>query len=130
MTIESDKMTPEEIIPFTSEIKVSDFQTSLDFYTQKLGFEIYRKSEEQRFATLVFNKGQFLIQEDKSVEAPKGRGVFFRFFVPGGIRESHDKLVEKGVKISKPPKEMEYGLIRFYVEDPDGYQIKFVKAVE
>ncbi len=129
MTISSGKMSEEEIVPFTSEIKVSNIDQSLSFYTERLDFEILRIDEEAKFATLVFNKGQFLIQEDTTVEDPKGRGVFFRFFVPGGIKEFHDSLVENGVKISKPLKEMGYGLIRFYVEDPDGYQIKFVKKI-
>lgn len=125
--IESGKMTDMEMIPFTSEIKVRDFEASLNFYTEKLGFEVYRLDKEHRYATLVFNNGQFLIQEDKSVPNPKGIGVFFRFFVPGDIKQFHDNLIERGVKISKPLKEMSYGLTRFYAEDPEGYQIKFVK---
>lgn len=125
--IESEKMTDMEMIPFTSEIKVRDFDESLRFYTETLGFEALRIDRIHRFATLVFNGGQFLIQEDKSVQAPRGLGVFFRFFVPGDIKEFHDLLVERGVKISKPLKTMDYGLIRFYAEDLDGFQVKFVK---
>ena len=120
-------MIDEEMVSFTSEIKVTDFDKSLEFYTEKLGFEILRIDPEHKFATLVFNAGQFLIQEDSSVPNPKGVGVFFRFFVPDDIKEFHDLLVERGEKISKPLTKMNYGLTRFYAEDPDGFQIKFVK---
>ena len=72
MTIESAKMTPAETVPFTSEIKVNNFEQSIKFYREKLGFEVLRTDEDGRFATLVFNKGQFLIQEDGTVEEPKG----------------------------------------------------------
>ena len=35
-TISSKKMIGEEMVAFTSEIKVSDFDVSLEFYTQVL----------------------------------------------------------------------------------------------
>jgi len=127
--IHSGKMTDQEMVPFTSEIKVHNFDESLSFYTEKLGFDLLRIDTDHKFATLVFNGGQFLIQEDTSVSSPKGIGVFFRFIVPGDIHEFYNSLVDGGIKISKPLKEMGYGLIRFYVEDPDGFQIKFVKKL-
>jgi predicted enzyme related to lactoylglutathione lyase len=130
MTITSGKMSSEEMIPFTAEIKVRSCKESVAFYTEKLDFEVLRIDEKGGFATLVFNGGQFLIQEEPSVPDPKGVGVFFRFFVTKDIKIFHNELTAKGVKILKPLKEMDYGLIRFYIEDLDGYQIKFVQSVE
>ena len=119
-------MTEEELVPFTAEIKTPDFEKSLAFYTKILGFEILRISGENKFATLVYNKGQFLIQGQEDVAEPRGGGVFFRFFVDGDIHEYHDLVKSRGATISKPIEKMFYGLTRFYVTDPFGYQIKFV----
>lgn len=126
MTTKGNAMTEQEMVPFTAEIKTPNFQRSLQFYTEVLGFDLLRMSDDD-FAVLEFNGGQFLIQGEKDVPEPRGLGVFFRFMVPGDIQKYYNLVQKRGAKILAKLETMFYGLSRFYVEDPDGYQIKFAK---
>lgn len=119
----NEKMTEKEYVPFGTEIYVSDINASVKFYQDVLGFNLVRRDDEHNFASFEFN-GVIFMMEQADVPHPRGSGVLFRFIIPD--IENYFKLVqERGVKITKSLEKKFYGLTRFYVEDPDGYQLKF-----
>ncbi len=124
--MKSDKMTSDEFQPFTVEILVADFDRSFDFYKNKLGFDLHRLEEPPRFAVFKFHDIYFMVREYPNLIQPAGQGVILRFIIPN-LEEYFEKVKSNGVEITKPIEQMNYGLKRFYVEDPDGYQLKFAQ---
>lgn len=119
-------MKPEEKVPFAAEILVSDVNASLDFYQNKLNFELLRSDPDNKFAVLKLNDAILMIKQHATAE-PRGSGVILRLYFRGGLKEYYEKLQSTGVTITKPMEEMDYGLERFYATDPDGYQLKFAQ---
>ena len=75
----------------TPELKVLNFQESLDFYTKLAGFEILYDRPEEDFAMLGIHGACLMIEglTDKSriwnvgnLERPFGRGIHFQIEVP------------------------------------------------
>ena len=121
--IHSSKMTDEERVPFAAELSVSSLQRSLDFYVS-LGFEVYRIHEETNFAVLTLGESLLMVWQDP-VDGPRGLGVGLRFYVGEGLRAFYDNAILKDVAITQPYTEAEYGIDEFYIEDPDGYRVRF-----
>lgn len=71
------------------ELSVTNFQTSLDFYTRLIGFSILYQRSEEGFAFLQLGSAQLMIdqlgkgRDWKTAElvAPLGRGVNFQITV-------------------------------------------------
>jgi len=119
-------MTKKEHVSFGVEINVSDFEKSLLFYRDTLGFEVIRIDlEDGKFAALAFYDAIFMIKKIKDLPSPRGIGVINRFLVPDNLEDYYQGLVKKGVRVIKQYKKMSYGLTRFYIADPDGFQLKF-----
>lgn len=122
-------MTEEEFVPFGAEIHVSNFERSLEFYRDVLGFKLLRVDREWPFASFSFHTSIFMIDGRGDYPPPLGQGAILRFLIPGKLEEYYNQVKERGAVISKSIEKLSYGLTRFYVTDPDGYQLKFaVKA--
>lgn len=124
--MKSDKMTNEEFVPFAVEIIVSSLEDSLKFYKDVMGFELHRIDEPYNFAVFKFNNTIFMMRKDENIKKPDGRVIMLRFILPN-LEEYFKQVQSKGAKITKPIEKMSYGLRRFYIEDPDGYQLKFAE---
>ena len=116
-------MTEKEYVPFGVEIYISNFDKSLEFYRDVLGFKPIRIDPSHNFASFEFHKAIFMIEEKPQQVSPT-RGIVMRFIVPE-VRTYYDELIKKGVEIYKPLKVADYGSVRFYIKDPDGYELKF-----
>lgn len=119
----SDKMTDREYVPFGVEVYVSNLEKSLSFYRDVLGFEVIRTDPTHNFAVFEFNKAIFMIEEKPEWVLPT-QGIVMRFIVPD-VKSYYDQLNKRGTEMYKSIKTADYGSTRFYVKDPDGYQIKF-----
>jgi len=123
------EMTNAEYTPLAVEITVSNFERSLSFYQDKLGFEVARiyKDEQYTFASLFFNGSLLMIKQDDRVAKPKNPIIQIRFIFSNveELNQYYEKIKKNGMKIYKPLERQYYGLYRFSVEDPDGYEIKF-----
>jgi len=123
-------MTDEEYTPFAVEITVSDFDQSLSFYRDKLGFTVARfhRDPQYMFAALFFNGSLLMIKQDDRVPKPKNPIMQIRFMLPSveELNRYYEKLQKSGIQIYKTLDKQYYGLHRFSVKDPDGYEIKFV----
>lgn len=126
-----------EIIP---ELKVLNFQESLDFYTKLAGFEVLYDRPENDFAMLAMNGARLMIEglNEKSrvwkvgkLEKPLGRGMHLQIKV-----EKVDSLYNNFKTANYPIFfEMEdkwyrkdndkVGNRQFLVQDPDGYLLRF-----
>jgi len=122
--IESPLLQPEEKVPLCAEIRVEDFDVSLSYYTEKLGFSLFRIDPPNKFACLKFGEAFFMIKEEKGLGA-KGGGFFFRMRVKD-LDAYYQQLQERGAKTLGPPQESYWGSRRFYAQDPDGFKIQFI----
>ena len=132
MTLEKNTITPE--------LKVSDFQNSLDFYTQMAGFKILYKRPETDFAMLGIGNSRLMIEgiteksrtwETGELEKPLGRGINFQIEI-GDVqniyesfnKESYPMFLEMEEKWYRQDN-IEVGHKQFLVQDPDGYLLRF-----
>ena len=135
-----------QINPLVPELWCSDFETSLAFYTETLGFEIAQQRERDPHAYLALDGSQVMLAHwtfDGSwepwypapIERPLGRGFNFQFLV-ADVTSLHDKAVGKGVE---PFMALQTAMIwrtdrmderaQFMVLDPDGYLLRFVQIL-
>ncbi len=119
----SDKMTEKEFVPFGTEIYVSDFDKSMKFYKDMLGFNLIRVDESNRFAAFEFNGAIFMFEKKPEWVQPT-KGIVLRFTI-SNLESYYEQLKSKGVEIYKSLEVKSYGATRFYIKDPDGYQLKF-----
>ena len=133
---------PFEINSLVPELWCSDFEKSLAFYTDCLGFDVAQRRGSDPHAYLSLQGAQIMIawwQHDgawepwfpKPMERPYGRGLNVQFMVDN-VREMHSTVVSAGVK---PFLELHTASIwrtdrmdertQFMVLDPDGYLLRF-----
>ncbi len=107
---------------------VSDVDTAIEFYRDKVGMELVRYDQEHGLAFMSFGTqhhdlGLFRVRG----EPTKGHlGLsHIAFVISGGaeeLRQVHDRLAEKGVEILE---KIDYGYTNsFYVDDPDGNRVE------
>lgn len=124
----------------TPELKVLDFQKSLDFYTKLAGFKILYDRPEDGFAMLEINGANLMIEElsDKSrtwkvgkLERPFGRGMHFQIEIPD-VQSLYENFKKANYPIFFEMEEKWYrkndtelGNKQFLVQDPDGYLLRF-----
>ncbi|TQO74702.1 VOC family protein [Vibrio cholerae] len=115
--------------PMVPELSVSDFNNSLSFYRDLLGFKVRNQRENPDFAYLELERVQIMIEQvhqsvwiTGSLEAPFGRGVNF----------AHSRLKAAQVELFRELSETWYdiggklsGQREFLVQDPDGYLLRF-----
>ncbi|MDP3742113.1 MAG: VOC family protein [Candidatus Micrarchaeota archaeon] len=116
-------MTSKEFVPFSIELQVSNLQKSLKFYSKTLGFQIVRFDKKHKFAVLCFNNS-FLMIRQVSVVKRLAKPIQIRFILKD-VKSYYRKLKRKRVDIVKTLQLTGYGLNRFCINDPDGYELKF-----
>jgi catechol 2,3-dioxygenase-like lactoylglutathione lyase family enzyme len=120
------------------ELYVSDYQKSLAFYVNLLGFKLEYDRTDPSFAFLSYGEVQLMIQQQEKndwhtgpLEHPYGRGINFQIRTPD-INAIVEKLsannypVQRGVKESKRKAGGMFVIEReIHVLDPDGYFLRF-----
>jgi lactoylglutathione lyase len=126
------------------ELLCSDFDKSLAFYVDLLGFRILYDRPEDRFAYLDRNGAELMLEEyapgarmlaRAPFEPPYGRGINFQIRVEDADA-LHAAVIAAGLPIFLPLEERWYrraehgiGTRQFIVEDPDGYLIRLQHAL-
>ena len=121
------------------ELYVLDFQKSLNFYTEILGFTIEYQRQDPLFAFLSYQESQLMIEQEVAnddwhsgkMEYPLGRGINFQIRTNDAQRLV-DKLKQANYTLKRGlqdswyrVKSTEYGYRQFLVMDPDGYLLRF-----
>lgn len=119
------------------ELSVSNFEKSLEFYTEILGFKIEYIRDESKFAFLSLVGNQIMIEQidgawnTGKLERPFGRGVNFQMEV-SNISIILESLKRNNYPVFVEPQENWYrqnnvlvGNKEFLVKDPDGYLLRF-----
>ncbi|MFK7803768.1 MAG: bleomycin resistance protein [Anaerolineae bacterium] len=122
------------------ELTVSDFDKSLAFYTEILGFSVRNQRESPAFAYLEQEKVQIMIEQFHAegwnvadLAHPFGRGVNFQIELTN-IEPILTRINDVQIKLYRDPKESWYdtgktlsGQMEFLVQDPDGYMLRFTQ---
>ncbi len=106
---------------------VEDYDDAINFYTQKIGFELIedtKLSEEKRWV-LVKPKGatetaillaKAANTEQKSRIGNQTGGRVFMFLYTDNFWRDYHLMVEKGVKFVREPKEEVYATVAFFAD--------------
>lgn len=123
---------------YIPEFSVTDFNRSINFYVNTIGFKIEYQREEKMFAFLSLGNSQIMIEQINEywktgdpLEYPLGRGINFQFEVEE-IQPLIEILEKGNYPIFVPPEDnwyrvegREWGSREFLVLDPDGYMLRF-----
>jgi lactoylglutathione lyase len=112
-------------------VRVSDLDASLDFYCNKLGLkQLQRRDSEQGRFTLVFlaaegdDQAQIELTYNWDPEAyGEGRNFGHIAYAVDNIYEICEQLMQKGVLISRPPRDGRMAFVR----SPDNISIELLQ---
>jgi catechol 2,3-dioxygenase-like lactoylglutathione lyase family enzyme len=129
-----------DIAALVPELDVTDLDVSLQFYLQVLGFSVLWSRPEERFAYLMRERAQLMLQaaagpgrrfRNAVLEPPFGRGINFQIAV-SDVDALHADVQRAGYALTLPLEERWYrvgatsvGQRQFVVADPDGYLLRF-----
>ncbi len=134
------------IQPLVPELWCSDFQRSMSFYTDIIGFEVAQQRGNDPHAYLTLDRAQIMIAHwrfdgswepwlPNQMEQPFGRGINFQFMVDD-VRGLFDRVTAKGVEPFLEIYEAEIWKTdcmdtrrQFMMLDPDGYLLRFAQTI-
>jgi catechol 2,3-dioxygenase-like lactoylglutathione lyase family enzyme len=114
------------------QLLVDDLERSLAFYESRLGF--VREFVYEGFYAGVTRDGA-VIHLKCAPKVPADRqhrreGEHLdAYLIVHGIRDLHREFMRRGAPIVKPLEERPWGMLDFYVEDPDGYILCFSESL-
>jgi len=126
-----DTIAKSRIKKMSPQLLVSDLDSSMEFYTEKLGFDVDFRYEN-------FYSG--IIKEGCSIHLKLGNPVREErqnkrdnedldiVFSVQGIEDLYEEYSARSVEFTQPLRDMAYGK-EFYVADPDGYILGFLEEV-
>lgn len=129
-------MKSNSLVP---ELSITDYERTLWFYTEVLGFSIEYQRTEEGFAYLSLGESQIMVDQigktrtwmTGEFEYPLGRGINLQIEVPD-VDLLVQSLKENSVPLFMEPEEKWYrkndtevGNKQFLVQDPDGYLLRF-----
>ena len=124
------------------ELRCSDFERSLRFYCEVLGFSVAYERTEERFACLALEGAQIMIEqpvdEDRAellltgaLEKAYGRGVNLQIEV-SDVEAMAQRIIDAGWPLLLGIEDRWYrvgeeyaGSRQFWVQDVDGYLLRF-----
>ena len=144
---------PASLVP---ELDVADLDETLTFYVGVIGFQVVFERPRQRFAYLVRERAELMVQDGNGpgrrfrtapLERPFGRGINLQVAVTS-VDDLYEEVLAAGVEIVAPIEERSYdvdviapsgrwsrpgptraGNRQFVVADPDGYLLRFFTSL-
>lgn len=112
-----------------ASLQVKNLEASIDFYTNKLGFEIDNANPQA--CVFKYNQGQASFAIRTPLEPLEGKelgiGVALWFAVDENVDELKEKLIANGMTDAFPIIETPFGRA-FHVKDIDGYKLTFLEG--
>ena len=139
-------MNKKQLLPtkLTPELYCSDIKTSLNFYTQILGFKIQYQRKEEGFAMLERQGARIMLDEINEskrtwitapLERPFGRGLNLQI-ITSHVDKLYQRIQQANIEIFLSIEEKWYqaseskiGHRQFIILDPDGYMLRFVEVL-
>ena len=132
-----ERMKYANLVP---ELVCSDFERSLRFYTDVLGFDVVYTRPDERFAYLDRAGAQIMLEQSTGrafvngeLAHPYGRGVNFEIEV-SDVDALYERVRAAAADVWLPIEEkwyrrdgVEVGNRQFIVADPDGYLLRFAQ---
>ena len=127
------------ISPLVPELWCSDFEKSLSFYTDTLGFHVDQRRDQDHHAYISYEGSQLMLAswkpdgtwEPAPLEQPYGRGINFQLLV-SDVRHLYASVTSAGIKPLVDIYTKDYWRgdridqrTEFAVLDPDGYLLRF-----
>ena len=110
---------------------VTDIESSIQFYTKKLGFELEFRYEDFYAGIIKDNYSIHLKSGNPSNEERKSKKENIDLdivFSVEGVEDLYEEFANKSVEIIQPLCDRPYGK-EFYIADPDGYILAFLEEV-
>jgi len=119
-------------------IRVKDLDSSLEFYTEKLGMHVLRQREypDGKFTNTFVGYGdessntviELTYNWDQGDNYDLGNGWGHLALEVPDVYDICTKLEAAGVKITRAPGPMKHGTrVIAFIEDPDGYKIELLE---
>ena len=135
-------MTDVHFAALVPELSCSNFQTSLTFYKDKLGFKIIYGRSENGFACIALGHAQIMLEQSNGfwstgeLHKPYGRGINFQILVEN-VESLYEYVINQGVPVFAHLEtswyridQIEHGQSEFLVQDPDGYLLRFSEHLD
>jgi len=126
-----DTIIHSRIKKMSPQLLVSDLESSIEFYTEKLGFDLDFRHED--FYAGVIKEGYSIHLKlgspasDERQSKRDNEDLDIVFSVQG-IEDLYEEYSTRSVEFTQPLRAMAYGK-EFYVADPDGYILGFLEEV-
>ena len=121
-------MEIEELVP---QLRTTDLERAIDFYTRKLGFALAFRFQDF-YAGVSSGEGMIHLKlvddPDPGIEfVRRGQHLHLHFRVRD-IHAAFRQVSEAGVKIVEGISERPWGMTEFVIADPDGHTLYFGSA--
>lgn len=111
----------------SASIFVENYEGTVEFYTQKLGFTV----EEQSQRASVLRAGDFrlLVHVDGPAAAPPDLAMHLHLWVDD-VDGYYQQLLKRGVDLAEAPQDRPWGMRTFHIEDPNGYEWELMQEIQ
>src|SRR5262245_14479446 len=100
----------------TPILYASDFQRTMDYFVDKLGFrKLWDWGSPPTFGAVARDQSEIFLCQGGQGQP----GTWLSIFVDD-VDELHDELVKRGATITSPPRNESWGMREMKVECPDG----------
>jgi len=105
----------------TPILSVSDFAASIDYYTQRMGFQkAWDWGDPPTFGCVIRDGIEIFL----CLNGQGQHGTWMSIFVDDA-NALHEEMRARGARIVMPPTDEPWGMREFHVEDPDGHTFRF-----
>ncbi|ETK31587.1 VOC family protein [Microbispora sp. ATCC PTA-5024] len=118
-----------EVLSSRILLRPADRAACRRFYRDVLGLAVYREFGPPEDPGVVFFLGQGFLEISGRSSGGPGAGLQIWLQVRDVHRE-HERLVDAGVPVVRPPWMESWGLLEMWIEDPEGTAIVLVEIPE
>jgi uncharacterized glyoxalase superfamily protein PhnB len=127
-----------EIVPIAPEMFVPDVAAAVSFYTEKLGFDLYRMEQgdgHALFAIISLGRAVVMFADETLyiamggiVSAQRGAAIDIRVMVED-VDAVYRRCGENGVTVVHDIADRYYGLRDFVIADLNGFRLRFASTL-